>query len=214
MDPTELFIKNSSSIHIQCTEVIRNSLEHVKPGTVIYQTDGDIGQYSYDGSVWTKCDLNNTEPTLTEDDIVNIKNIPNLCTMSDVIQYLTDNKDVFETIKTLISSIDSKVNANDVYTKHEIDKKLLALEQKPSTSLKTNTGTISIWPSANPYTNQVLTAINKDTAVWADQQIPVTTTMYAKLIVRIEELERYQRETEAKKRINAKPSSIHSVQLK
>jgi hypothetical protein len=214
MEPTELFIENSSSIQIRCTEATRNSLEHVNAGTIIYQTDGEIGTYKYNGSCWNRYDTVQPEPELTSDDISNIKNIPTLCTMSDVIQYLTDNKDVFETIKTLILEIDSKVDRSDVYSKHEIDKKLLTVTQQSTTSLKTHSGSVNVWTSPTPYTNQVLTAINKDTAVWADPQIPVTSTMYAKLLVRIEELERYQRETEAKKRLTSKTPSTNTQPVK
>lgn len=213
MDPTELFIEKTASIQIHCTEGIRNSFQNVAVGTKIYQIDNDAGEYTFNGTEWVR-NVKPVEPELTVDDISNIKRIPELCTLNDVIQYITDNKDVFETIKSVIGKLESKPDKTEVYTKNEIDNKLLALSLKPANSLKTKDGAVSVWSSPSPSTNQVLTAINKETAIWTEPHMPISPLMYSKLISRVEELERYIRELEAKKKLKSSPTVNDQILFK
>lgn len=212
MDHTELFIEPESRIQVYCTEDTRNNFQRIAIGTTIFQTDGDSGQYTYDGTKWVKHSSPEPEPIFTDSDIANIKKIPELCTLNDVVQYITDHKDVFETMSSLNAKIDSKSDIAEVYTKPEIDRKLLALSNTPSTALKTSAGSISVRAAKPPFANQVLTAINKEQAVWTDPVVPVTYVMYLQIVARLDELERYQRENEAKKRVASKPKTVSNPQ--
>lgn len=213
METTDLFIKNTAKIQLHCTKDQRDKLQNMKNGTTVYQTDEDIGEYVYNGLTWNIVE-DPIEPEITPEDIVNIKKIPSLCTLDDVINYITDNRDVIETIKNLIDKLDTKSDKDSVYTKDEIDNKLLAMSLNPASSLKTKNGSVSVGTSAYPRTNQVLTAVSKDVAIWTEIPNYVTPLMYSKIISRLEDLEQYKRETETKKQLSAAPKKPSSISFK